>query len=212
MLGWSQVLPFAATALAVLLFPGPSVLFVVSRGVALGRRAALATVAGNEAGTCVHVVAVAVGLGAIVQRSLIVFNLMKLVGAIYLVVLGVRAIRQRKKLLGELAVSQTKAGGARLALDGFLVGISNPKTTLFFLAVLPQFVRPGQGHVALQLLLLGLLFVAMACISDGLYGMAAGGVRKWLQRSPRRADAVGGVSGLVMIGLGVRLIMTGRKD
>jgi threonine/homoserine/homoserine lactone efflux protein len=212
MLTWHQLATFVPAAMALLVVPGPSVLFVITRGVALGRRAALATVLGNELGACVHVVAVAVGIGAIVQRSVAVFTVMKLAGAVYLVWLGVRAIRERRELRGALGVSAAARSRRRLVWDGFVVGVSNPKTTLFFLAVLPQFVRPAQGHVTLQLLTLGLTFVALAFINDGLYGIAAGSVRRWLDRSPRRADLVGGTSGVIMIGLGLRLAVTGRRD
>jgi threonine/homoserine/homoserine lactone efflux protein len=212
MLTWQQLAAFAPAAMALLVIPGPSVLFVVTRGVALGRRAALATVLGNEVGLCCHVVAVAVGIGAIVQRSVAVFTVMKLAGAAYLVWLGIRAIRERRDLRDALTVTSRARSRRRLVCDGFVVGVSNPKTTLFFLAVLPQFVRPEQGHVTLQLVALGITFVVLAFLNDGLYGVAAGSVRSWFDRSPRRAELVGGTSGLVMIGLGLRLAVTGRRD
>ena len=208
---WGQVLAFAATSMALLVLPGPSVLFVVAQGVAYGRRAALATVAGNTTGLGVHVVAVSLGVGPLVQRSAVVFTVMKLVGAAYIVVLGVRALRHRRQLLARLA-SSGAASPRRLARDGFVVGVSNPKTTLFFLAVLPQFVRTSAGHVTVQLFVLGLIFMALAIVNDSLYGVAAGSVRRWLESSPRRIAVVGGTSGLVMIGLGVRLAFTGRSD
>lgn len=211
MLSLAQLAGFSAAAIAILVVPGPSVLFVVTRGVAFGRRAALATMIGNETGTLVHAIAVALGVGAVVQRSVLVFNALKLAGAAYLVVLGVNAIRHRRRLLDELAVP-AGVSSRRLWRDGFIVGVTNPKTTLFFLAVLPQFVVADQGHVTLQLLALGLVFVVLAAVNDGLYGIAAGSVRGWLERRPRRAEAVGGVSGVVMIGLGVRLALTGRRD
>ncbi len=210
-LTWSQLLTFAATSMALLVLPGPSVLFVVAQGVAYGRRAALAVVLGNTAGLAVHVVAVALGAGQLVQRSTVVFTVMKLVGACYIVVLGVRAIRHRGELLAKLGGAAV-ATPRRLARDGFVVGVSNPKTTLFFLAVLPQFVRTGAGHVTAQLLLLGVVFLVLAVGNDSAYGMAAGGVRRWIDGSPKRVAMVGGTSGLVMIGLGVRLALTGRKD
>ena len=210
----SQLLAFVLAAEALLIVPGPSVLFVVSRGVTYGRRAAVATVVGNTAGTGVQAVAVAAGLGAIVATSTAVFTAMKLIGGAYLVWLGIKAWRDRRSLADAL-----RAGGAmpvrstaQLLRDGFVVGASNPKTTLFFLAVLPQFVRPEAGHASLQLLALGLLFCAMALVSDGLYGVVAGTVRSWLERSPRRLEAVGGAGGAVMVGLGVRLAFTGRHD
>jgi threonine/homoserine/homoserine lactone efflux protein len=209
---FSQAAAFSVAAMALLVIPGPSVLFVVTRGVALGRHAALATVAGNELGAACHVVLVAFGVGALVQRSLLVFTVMKLAGAAYLVWLGVRAVRHRRRLSEALGAPVATRGRRRLVGDGFLVGVSNPKTTLFFLSVLPQFVDPDRGHVTAQLLALGTLFVVLATLNDGLYGLAAGSARRWFDRSPRRAEAVGGVSGLVMIGLGVRLALTGRRD
>ena len=212
MFTWTQVAAFAVTSLALLVLPGPSVLFVVAQGVAYGRRAALATVLGNATGLFVHVVAVSFGVGQLVRRSAVLFTTMKLVGAAYIVVLGVRAIRHRKDLLARLAGTGAVATPRRLARDGFVVGVSNPKTTLFFLAVLPQFVRSAQGHVTLQLFALGVLFVALAIVNDSAYGLAAGSVRRWLESSPRRVALVGGTSGLVMIGLGLRLALTGRKD
>ena len=207
----AQLTGFIVASMAILIVPGPSVLFVVTRGVAFGRRAALATMVGNESGTLVHVVAVALGVGAIVQRSVLVFNVLKLAGAAYLIWLGIGAIRHRRSLAATLA-GPVERSDARLWRDGFLVGLTNPKTTLFFLAVLPQFASPERGHMSLQLLVLGLLFVVLATINDGLYGVAAGSMRRWLDRSPRRSEAVGATSGLLMIGLGVRLAVTGRKD
>jgi threonine/homoserine/homoserine lactone efflux protein len=212
MVSWSQLGGFALASMVLLVIPGPSVLFVVTRGVALGRRAALATVAGNELGEFVQVVAVSLGVGAIVQRSIAVFTVMKILGAVYLVVLGVRAILHRDDLFADIGAPTARRSALALGRDGFFVGVSNPKTTLFFLAVLPQFADPGRGHVSLQLLVLGLVFTCLAFVNDGLYGLAAGQVRRWLERSPRRLGRVGGASGLVMIGLGVRLALTGRKD
>jgi threonine/homoserine/homoserine lactone efflux protein len=209
----SHLAGFVAAAVAILVVPGPSVLFVVTRGVALGRRAALVTMLGNEAGALVHVVAVALGVGAIVARSVLLFNGLKLVGAAYLVYLGISAIRHRRKLAEELAGPRhQQLSSSRLWRDGFVVGVTNPKTTLFFLAVLPQFVSPERGHTSLQLFTLGITFVVLAVVNDGLYAVAAGSVRRWLDRSPRRSAVVGGTSGLIMIGLGVRLAVAGRHD
>jgi threonine/homoserine/homoserine lactone efflux protein len=208
----SHLAGFVVAAVAILVVPGPSVLFVVTRGVALGRRAALVTMLGNEAGALVHVVAVALGVGAIVARSVLLFNVLKLVGAAYLVYLGISAIRHRRNLAAELARPRRRLSSGRLWRDGFVVGVTNPKTTLFFLAVLPQFVSPERGHTSLQLLTLGITFVVLAVISDGLYAVAAGSVRRWIDRSPRRSEVVGGTSGLIMICLGVRLAVAGRHD
>jgi threonine/homoserine/homoserine lactone efflux protein len=208
----SQVLSFVAAALALALIPGPSVLFVVSRGIALGRRAGLATVAGNALGTCCSVIAVAVGVGAVVQRSAVVFNVMKVAGAGYLVWLGVKAIRARASFGASISMVGSPTSTGRIVRDGFIVGVSNPKTTLFFLAVLPQFTVPSQGHVSLQLLALGCIFVAVASTTDSMYALAAGSVRRWLDRRPERGPRVGVASGVIMIGLGVRVALTGRAS
>ena len=211
---WSQVLAFLVAAEALLIVPGPSVLFVISRGVTYGRRAALATVAGNTAGSAVQAAFVAAGLGAVIATSTAVFTGMKLAGGAYLVYLGVRAWADRGSLAEALRqgsdVPVRSAG--RLLRDGFVVGVSNPKTTLFFLAVLPQFVRDGGASTSVQLLVLGLLFCSLALLSDGAYGLAAGTARRWLERSPHRLAAIGGAGGVVMVGLGVQLALTGRRD
>jgi threonine/homoserine/homoserine lactone efflux protein len=209
-----RLVAFAAAAFALIVVPGPSVLFVISRGVALGRRAALATVVGNAAGCYMQVVAVALGLGAVVQRSVLAFNAIKLVGAAYLVVLGIQALRHRREHVG--ATSADAAGQTRsmrrIVRDGFVVGLANPKAIVFFAAILPQFADPAFGSVALQMLFLGLVFVAIALVSDGTWGLAAGTAREALARKPRLLETFRGFGGLVMIGLGARLLATGHKD
>ncbi|HZD68110.1 MAG TPA: LysE family translocator [Actinomycetes bacterium] len=160
MIPLDRLLPFAAVALVLLVIPGPSVLFVIGRAVALGRRAGLATAAGNEAGGYLQVAALALGIGAIVERSLRVFTALKLLGACYIVYLGVRAVRERQALARALDAAIVPRRTRRIVLDGFVVGVTNPKSAVFFAAVLPQFVAPAAGHVPLQLLALGLVFVA----------------------------------------------------
>lgn len=203
---------FALASFLLIVVPGPSVLFVVSRGVALGRRAALATVLGNAGGVYVQVLLVAAGLGAVVARSALVFDGVRLVGAAYLVVLGVRAVRQRRALATVLDVAGTVRSPRSLVREGFVVGVANPKAIAFFAAILPQFVEPGGAPVPVQMAVLGLVFVAIALVSDGAWGLAAGSARAWLSRSPGRLEALSGAGGLVMIGLGLRLAVTGRRD
>ena len=207
-----SLLAFAATAFALIVIPGPSVLFVISRGVALGRRAAVATVLGNAAGAYTQVVVVALGLGTLIERSATLFTAVKLVGAMYVVFLGVQAFRHRERLASVIDAATAPRGTRRILREGYVVGITNPKSAVFMAAVLPQFADPSRGHVPLQLLLLGLVFVAIALVSDSIWGLAAGSARVWLGRSPRRLAALGGLGGLVMIGLGVRLAVTGRQD
>lgn len=212
MLSTGQLLAFAVVSLVFVAIPGPSVLFTISRALTLGRRPALLTVIGNAAGVYLHVVAVALGIGAIVQRSMAVFTILKLAGAAYLVYLGVQAIRHRRAVAELLDQPFATTRSRRVLADGFIVGISNPKSIVFFAAVLPQFVEPDAGRVPLQLLLLGLVSIAAALLSDSVWALIAGAARDWFGRSPARLATIGGAGGLVMIGLGVRLAFTGRKD
>ncbi|MEV0267667.1 MAG: LysE family translocator [Hamadaea sp.] len=212
MMSADRLLAFAAMSLVLILIPGPSVLFVIGRALAHGRRAALTTVLGNTLGACVLVAAVALGVGSIVERSIVVFTVLKLAGAAYLVYLGVKAWRARKSLTTVFAADGSTHNGLRSLWDGFAVGVSNPKTIVFFAAVLPQFVDRSEGHVVVQMLLLGLIFNLIAVVFDSLWGVAAAYARDWFGRSPSRLRMIGGVGGLTMIGLGVTVAVTGRKD
>lgn len=208
-----RLLAFAAMSLLLILIPGPSVLFVIGRALSQGWRAALITVAGNTLGAYVLVVAVAFGVGSVVERSVLVFTALKLAGAAYLVYLGVKAFRQRHALRAEFgAGGAAEYGNWRSLWEGFAVGVANPKTIVFFAAVLPQFVDRDQGHVTAQMLLLGLVFNLIAVVCDSTWGMVAATARSWFSRSPQRLSAVGGAGGLAMIGLGVTVAATGRKD
>jgi threonine/homoserine/homoserine lactone efflux protein len=207
-----NLLTFALVSLVFVAIPGPSVLFTISRALTLGRRPALLTVVGNSAGVYVHVIAVALGVGAIVERSVAVFTVLKLAGAAYLVYLGVQAVRHRHAVADLLGAPVGATGNRRVLADGFVVGISNPKSIVFFAAVLPQFASPEAGLVPVQLLVLGLVSICAALVSDSVWAVIAGAARDWFGRSPRRLAAIGGTGGLVMIGLGVRLAFTGRKD
>jgi threonine/homoserine/homoserine lactone efflux protein len=207
-----HLLAFVVTSFALIVAPGPSVLFIVSRALTLGQRAALATVVGNEAGEYVQVLAVAFGIGVVVERSIVVFTVLKLAGAAYIVLLGLRTIRKRRSWAGVLEVVVTPRSTRRIFREGFVVGVSNPKTVIFFAAVLPQFVDRHAGHVPVQLLIFGLVFLSIALLSDSIWALAATTARAWFARSPTRLARIGGVGGLVMIGLGARLAISGRKD
>jgi threonine/homoserine/homoserine lactone efflux protein len=207
-----RVLTFAAAAFVLIVIPGPSVLFEISRSVALGRRAGLATVAGNALGELVQATAVAVGIGAIIARSAPLFTLVKVVGVAYIILLGIRAIRDRQALSKALALPIKARSDRRILLEGFIVGVTNPKSLVFFAAILPQFVVPEAGAVPVQLVLFGVVFVAIALVSDSAWVVVAGTARDWFARSPRRLELVGGAGGLMMIAVGVRLAFTGRKD
>jgi threonine/homoserine/homoserine lactone efflux protein len=212
MISAGQFLGFALTCLIVIAVPGPSVLFVIGRALAHGRRTALASVVGNVAGVQVVAVSVALGVGALVQQSAAVFTVVKLLGAGYLAWLGIQAIRHRHSLGEALDVAAEPHGDRRAVSEGFLVGITNPKAYILFAAVLPQFANQAAGHVPVQLLLLSLVSLPIGLICDSAWGLAASGVRAWFARSPQRLALVGGLGGLAMIGLGVTLAFTGRRD
>ena len=209
----SHILTFAAIATVIIAVPGPSVLFTISRALTVGRTCALFTVAGNELGGCAQVIAVAFGVGALLQRSAEVFSIVKWAGAGYLVYLGIQAVRHRRSMAGALAARVAPVRPLRAIRDGFVVGVTNPKTSVFLVVVLPGFTTGG-GHlpVQVQMLMLGMLFPAIALVLDSGWAAAAGTAREWLARSPRRLALIGGTGGLVMIGLGMSIAVTGRKD
>jgi threonine/homoserine/homoserine lactone efflux protein len=172
----------------------------------------VATVVGNTTGVFVQVVAVAFGVGPLVERSITLFTVLKLAGAAYLIFLGVQAIRHRRSLAEALGAQTERKTLARIVLDGFTVGVTNPKAIVFFAAILPQFVDRQSGHVPAQLILLGALMAGIALLSDSTYALVAGSVRAWLASSPRRMEALGGTGGLAMIAIGATLAFTGRRD
>ena len=156
--------------------------------------------------------AVAFGVGLLAERSVAIFTVLKLFGAAYLVFLGVQTFRHRRSLAAALTPELETQPAHRYFFQGFIVGVSNPKTVIFLVAILPQFVTSSGGAVPAQILLLGLIFSAIALISDTIWGLAAGTVRSWFARSPRRLELVGGVGGLCIVAIGVGLAVTGRKD
>ena len=205
-------LSFALASVVFVAIPGPSVLFTISRGVALGRRAAVLTVLGNSAGVYLQVIAVAAGIGPVIERSAAAYHGLKLAGALYLVWLGVDAIRHRRSLSAALGATVEPKSSRRIVREGFIVGITNPKGIVFWTAILPQFIDPDRAAAPVQMLLLGLISVSIAVLSDSAYGVLAGTAREWFARSPRRLEVLGGTGGLVMIGLGIGLATSGRKE
>jgi threonine/homoserine/homoserine lactone efflux protein len=208
----SHVLGFALLALALIIVPGPNVLFVISRSLTLGRAAGVGTALGGQLGVFTQVVAVAFGVGAIVERSVAVFTVIKLAGAAYLIYLGAQAVRHRRSLAAVLETQVERKTLPRILRDGYFVGATNPKAIIFFVAVLPQLVDRSAGNVPVQMLLLGSVFLAIAVVCDCSYAVIAGTARNWLARSPRRLELIGGTGGLVMIGIGASLAISGRKD
>jgi threonine/homoserine/homoserine lactone efflux protein len=210
----SSLLAFGAAAFALIVVPGPSVLFVVSRALALGRRAALLTVVGNAAGAYLQVLCVALGLGAVVQRSIVVYEAVKLAGAAYLVYLGVQAIRHRRDSSAavDAAVTARTKSSWRIVREGFVVGVANPKVIVFFAAILPQFVDEAGAPPQVQMAVLGLIFVAIALVSDSAWGLMSGTARQWFTGRPQRIERLSAVGGTMIIGLGLRLAVTRRAD
>jgi threonine/homoserine/homoserine lactone efflux protein len=206
-----QVAAFAVASFVLIVIPGPGVLFVVGRALAHGRRTALASAAGHAAGNGGVALCVGLGVGALVERSQVVFTVVRLAGAAYLIWLGIQAFRHRGSLADVLNSAAEPRGDVRAAREGLTVGITNPKAVILFAAVLPQFVDRSAGHVPAQMLILSAISVVIGLTSDACYGLAASTVRAWFARSPRRLGLVGGIGGLAMIGLGVTLALTGGR-
>jgi len=207
-----QLLGFGLASLVLIVIPGPGVLFVIGRALAHGRRTALATALGHAGGNYVVAACVAVGLGTLLQRSVEAFVIVKVAGALYLIWLGIHAIRQRKSLAAAIAVPVPPREGWRAVRDGVVVGITNPKAYILFGAILPQFVNRAAGDVSGQMLVLALVSVLIGAVSDCSWGFAASAVRAWFARSPRRFELVGGAGGLAMIGVGVTVALAGRQS
>ena len=212
MISSSQLLGYAIASFLIIVVPGPGVLFVIGRALAHGRRTAIATAVGHAAGNYVVAACVAVGLGTLLERSAQAFLAVKLAGALYLVWLGVQAIRHRQALAEAMSAAVPSRAGWLALRDGFVVGVTNPKAYILFGAILPQFVNRGAGHVPAQMLLLALVSVSIGVLSDCAWGVAASAADErepaWRSREPR-ADPAGG---LAMIGVGITVALTGRKD
>jgi threonine/homoserine/homoserine lactone efflux protein len=192
---------FIAAALVLLITPGPAVLYIVARSIDQGRRAGLVSMLGVHAGTLVHVAAAAAGLSALLAASAMAFSVVKYLGAAYLVFLGVRRLLDRRTSVTSRRPERRHL--RRAFLDGVVVNVLNPKTALFFLGFLPQFVMTARGDVGAQVLGLGLLFVGLGVITDGLYAVGAGTAAHWLRGNPQFARRERWVSGSMYIGLGV---------
>ncbi|MBA0045888.1 LysE family translocator [Mycobacterium sp. NPDC050853] len=212
MISTSHLIGFVIVAYALIVIPGPSVLFSIGRSLSLGRRSGLMSVLGNTAGTAVFVVLATAGLGALLTASSWALTAVKLAGAAYLIYLGVQAFRDRKSLIEALNATQPAVGRQRVFRQGFIVGMTNPKTALFFAAVLPQFADPAAGSVPMQIFVFGIVFVAMALVSDSLWALLASTARNWFARSPRRLEAVGGAGGLMIVGLGAGVAVSGARS
>jgi threonine/homoserine/homoserine lactone efflux protein len=203
----SHLIGFALASLAIIIVPGPSVLFTLARGIAWGRAVAVLSVLGNGLGMLVLSGLVAIGLGPLLARSATFTVLVEVAGGLYLLWLGAEALRHRHEHARAMKDREaTKPPPLRVVRQGFVVGMLNPKALIFFVAVFPHFVDPSAGSVTAQLLVLGVIFTILAVLSDGTWGLIAGTARVWLSDTPQRLVALRTVGGVVMLGLGVLII------
>jgi len=205
----SRLPEYIVAAMVIILAPGPSVLFVIARAIAWGRKTAVFTVAGNVTGAFALSTLVAIGLGPVLQRSDLAYAAIQWGGGLYLMYLGVDAIRHRRVHAEDMRNQGDVAPGIMRSMrDGFWVGGLNPKGLVFYAAVLPQFVDREKGNVALQLILLGAVFSILAFVSDGTWGLLAGTARQWLATDPKRLEKLRATGGTVMIILGISVLIS----
>ncbi|HEX9747085.1 MAG TPA: LysE family translocator [Methylomirabilota bacterium] len=200
---------FMIAALVLLLTPGPAVLYIVTRSIDQGRRAGMVSVLGVHVGTLAHILAAAAGISAVLAASATAFSVVKYLGAAYLIYIGVRRLLDRAPL-GAAAPGAPRRL-RRAFLDGVIVNVLNPKTALFFLAFLPQFVTVSRGHVGEQILALGVVFVLLGVITDSLYAIGAGSAAAWLRGRPRFLAGERWISGSLYIGLGVAAALSSNQ-
>ena len=200
---------FAGAALALLIVPGPSVIYIVTRGMHQGRAAALVSVLGVTTATLVHTIFAAAGLSAVLASSAVAFSIVKYAGSAYLVYLALRTWLDRS---GErVDVPRPTADLRRVYVEGFLVNLMNPKTALFILALLPQFVDPSRGAAAVQILVLGGILASLGLLSDGAYALASGSIGAWLRRRRSIAGMQRRVSAAIYAMLGIGTALMGQR-
>lgn len=205
----SSLLVFVLASLALLLAPGPAVLYVVARSVDQGRWAGIISVLGISLGGWVHVVAAAVGLSALLVSSALAFTIVKYLGAAYLIYLGITTLLAPAKPVGEAEI--IKMSHTKIFRQGMIVNILNPKTALFFFTFIPQFVDPMRGSVALQIVFLGSIFLIMAIITDGMYAIVAGTLGQWLKTNQQFLKIQKYLSGTIYIFLGITTALSGSE-
>jgi threonine/homoserine/homoserine lactone efflux protein len=199
---------FFAASLVILLIPGPAVLYIVTRSISQGRAAGIASVLGINLAALTYTVAAALGLTAILLTSAVAFNMVKYIGAAYLIYMGIRQLLSKSHLE---TVEVKPDSLSRIFAQGYMVNLLNPKMAFFTFAFLPQFIDPSRGNTALQILIFGGMFVLMAMLSDGAYALLASGLGRWLKNNPRFMARQKYVTGSVYIGLGVTAALTGSN-
>jgi threonine/homoserine/homoserine lactone efflux protein len=204
-----SLLLFSGAALLLLLIPGPAVLYIIARGASQGRRAGLVSVAGIHVGTLVHIGAAVGGLSALIVASAAAFTAVKLAGAAYLVYLGLATLLHRRKSIGE-PVEATPRSNRRIFSDGIVLNILNPKTAVFFLAFVPQFVDVDAGSTTTQVIVLGATFVVLGLVTDGAYALAAGWIGGRLRQSTKVTRRSETAAGVTYLGLGLTTALSGN--
>lgn len=207
MLDGSTLLVFIAAVLVLLVTPGPAVLYIVARSIDQGRWAGLVSTLGIGGGTLIHVAAAALGVSALLVSSALAFNVVKYLGAAYLIYLGLQRLLTSEEVSPIKTLAPQKL--SHIFYQGVLVNLLNPKTALFFFAFLPQFVDVGRGNVALQIFFLGLIMMILGIISDGLYALLAGSIGHWLRDNLRFLRAQRYFAGTVFITLGLVTALSG---
>ena len=211
MIPTANLIAFGLASIPLIVIPGPSVLFTIGRSLSLGRVGGLLSVVGNVLGALVIAIAIAFGLGTVLEQSVVVFTIVKFAGAAYIIFLGIQAIRHRRQKADAVTAPVPRRGAWRTVWEGFGVGVTNAKSILFMVAVLPLFVDHSAGNIPLQILMLGLVFVLVALLSDSAWALAAGAARDWFARSPRRIEVLGATGGVMMIGLGAAVLFVGHE-
>ena len=209
----TRIWEYFVTAFLIILAPGPTVLFVVARAITWGRTAAVASVLGNNLGAFLISLLIALGLGPILQNSEIAYLGVQVAGGLYLIYLGIQAIRHSEVHAGDMThVSGAKPNFFKSVKDGFIVGILNPKVWVFFAAILPQFVDRSAGRITSQLIFMGMIFAFIAFFSDSSWGILAGTIRNWLATETKRLVAMRRIGGLVMVLLGLFTLWTAARN
>jgi len=207
-MGNENLAQFILASVAIILVPGPSVMFVIARAVAWGRLTALLTALGNALGMLLLSVFIAIGLGPLLQRSELLLISVQVLGGLYLIHLGIDAYRNRELHASDMVkVEEIRPSNVQILREGFTVGVLNPKALVFFSAVFPQFIDPQAGSITSQLLLFGAIFAVLAFLLDGTWGLVVGTSRDWFVTSKNRLVVLRTIGAVVMMALGFGVIV-----
>ena len=208
MITGANLAEFIYASVAIMLAPGPSVMFTIARAVAWGRGTAILTVLGNSMGMLILSLIIAVGLGPLLQRSELLLIFVQVLGGLYLIYLGIDALKHRRLHAADMvAINELKPAKPQVVKQGFMVGVLNPKALVFFSAIFPQFVDASVGSITIQMIWFGVIFAALAFLLDGMWAVVVGGSRDWFANSQSRLVALRTMGGVVMLLLGVLIIV-----